>query len=140
VSKLSKPAVVAGAVAGRARDGTAVVVSSIGPDAVCNAMVAVCRARIYLEVGPAGGEGWSPGFWGSCPYIPSEPLPRASTCLAGCGSFLVIPGALGGLPGAVGGRASGAPAGGWPAGSGRPRRRPFRGPRSPLSRRQHAES
>lgn len=49
VSKLSKPAVVAGAVAGRARDGTAVVVSSIGPEAVCNAMVAVCRARIYLE-------------------------------------------------------------------------------------------
>ncbi|KAL6766956.1 EZY7 [Auxenochlorella protothecoides x Auxenochlorella symbiontica] len=49
VGKNSKPQTVAGAIAGRARDGTGVVVTSIGPDAVCNACVATCHARIYLE-------------------------------------------------------------------------------------------
>lgn len=49
VSKTSKPQVVAGAIAARARDGTGVTVAGIGPEAVCKACVAACHARLYLE-------------------------------------------------------------------------------------------
>ncbi len=49
VSRASKPAVVAGALAARAREGLVPALTAIGEDAVCNAAVAVCRARLYLE-------------------------------------------------------------------------------------------
>jgi len=48
-SKASKPAVVAGAIAARAREGIGPVVTAIGDEAVTNAVLAACRARIYLE-------------------------------------------------------------------------------------------
>ena len=49
VSKMSKPAVVAGAIAGRARQGVGALLTAIGDDAVCNAVVAASKARVYLE-------------------------------------------------------------------------------------------
>lgn len=49
VSKNSKPQVVAGAIAARAREGTGVTVAGIGADAVCKACIATCHARLYLE-------------------------------------------------------------------------------------------
>ncbi len=49
VSRASKPAVVAGALAARAREGLGPALTAIGEEAVCNAAVAVCRARLYLE-------------------------------------------------------------------------------------------
>ncbi|GAB4813331.1 hypothetical protein N2152v2_000377 [Parachlorella kessleri] len=49
VSRTSKPQVVAGAMAARAREGVSPRITGIGPEAVCNAMVAACHARLYLE-------------------------------------------------------------------------------------------
>lgn len=49
-SKNSKPTVVAGAIAARAREGGCPSISSIGPEAVCTALVATAHARLYLEV------------------------------------------------------------------------------------------
>lgn len=57
VSRASKPQVVAGAVAARAREGVSPRITGIGPEAVCNAMVAACHARLYLEVRQGGGGG-----------------------------------------------------------------------------------
>lgn len=48
-SKNSKPTVVAGAIAARAREGGCPSISSIGPEAVCTALVATAHARLYLE-------------------------------------------------------------------------------------------
>lgn len=47
--KGSKPTVVAGAISNRAREGGCPNVTGIGPEAVCNAIMAVCHARLYLE-------------------------------------------------------------------------------------------
>lgn len=49
VSKTSKAAVLAGAIAGRARQGVGAILTAIGDDAVCVAAVAAAKARIYLE-------------------------------------------------------------------------------------------
>lgn len=49
MSRHSKAAVVAGAIAARARDRIGPMVTAIGEEAVCNAVMAVCRARLYLE-------------------------------------------------------------------------------------------
>ena len=40
---------VAGAIAARARDRIGPLVTAIGEEAVCNAVMAICRARLYLE-------------------------------------------------------------------------------------------
>ncbi|PSC74202.1 stage v sporulation s [Micractinium conductrix] len=47
--KGSKPTVVAGAISNRAREGGCPNITGIGPEAVCNAIMAVCHARLYLE-------------------------------------------------------------------------------------------
>lgn len=47
--KGSKPTVIAGAISNRAREGGCPNITGIGPEAVCNAIMAVCHARLYLE-------------------------------------------------------------------------------------------
>lgn len=49
VSKASNPAIVAGAIASRLRERTNPLVSAIGDEAVCNAVMAIGRTRLYLE-------------------------------------------------------------------------------------------
>ena len=50
VASATEPAIVAGALAARVREGAEVCLSAIGVDAVGNAMRAICFARLYLEV------------------------------------------------------------------------------------------
>ena len=50
VKSTTEPAIVAGALAARVREGAEVCLSAIGVDAVSNAMRAICFARLYLEV------------------------------------------------------------------------------------------
>ncbi len=49
VSKTSKPTVVAGAIAARVRERSNPLVTAIGDEAVCNAIMAIGRTRLYLE-------------------------------------------------------------------------------------------
>ena len=49
VSRHSKYSVVAGAIAARAREDIGPLLTAIGDEAVCNAIMAVCTARLYLE-------------------------------------------------------------------------------------------
>ena len=49
VSHSSKPSAVAGAIAARARERVDPLLLAIGEDAVCNAALAICRSRLYLE-------------------------------------------------------------------------------------------
>jgi stage V sporulation protein SpoVS len=49
VSKKSSPVVVAGAIAARVREGYDPLVTAIGEEAVCNAIMAIGRTRLYLE-------------------------------------------------------------------------------------------
>eukprot|EP01025_Chloroclados_australasicus_P044420 TRINITY_DN4817_c0_g1_i1.p2 TRINITY_DN4817_c0_g1~~TRINITY_DN4817_c0_g1_i1.p2 ORF type:complete len:254 (-),score=30.65 TRINITY_DN4817_c0_g1_i1:540-1301(-) len=49
VASSSNPAMVAGAIAQRTRSNECVELNAIGVDAVANAMVALCFARLYLE-------------------------------------------------------------------------------------------
>lgn len=49
VSKTSKPPTVAGALAARAREGIGPHLGAIGEEAICVAVLAICRARLYLE-------------------------------------------------------------------------------------------
>lgn len=49
VSKQSKPAAVAGAIAAKVREGVAPLLEAIGDEAIANALLAMCRARLYLE-------------------------------------------------------------------------------------------
>jgi stage V sporulation protein SpoVS len=49
VSSASQPTVVAGALAARVREGKRVCLTSIGVDAVANAVLAIGNARLYLE-------------------------------------------------------------------------------------------
>ena len=49
VSRISKSGTVAGAIAARAREGIGPVLEAIGEVSVCNAVLAICRTRLYLE-------------------------------------------------------------------------------------------
>ncbi|KAH7621342.1 hypothetical protein NADE_006605 [Nannochloris sp. 'desiccata'] len=49
VSKKSNPVVVAGAIAARVRERSNPLVTAIGEEAVCNAIMAIGRTRLYLE-------------------------------------------------------------------------------------------
>lgn len=49
VSKNTEPTKTAGAIAARARETKGVLLTGIGPDAVTNALLAACHARMYLE-------------------------------------------------------------------------------------------
>ena len=49
VSKTSKPPIVAGAIAARIRERSNPLVIAIGEEAVCNAVMAIGRTRLYLE-------------------------------------------------------------------------------------------
>jgi len=49
VSKKSNPIVVAGAIAARVRERYNPLISAIGEEAVCNAIMAIGRTRLYLE-------------------------------------------------------------------------------------------
>jgi stage V sporulation protein SpoVS len=49
VSKTSKPPIVAGAIAARVRERANPLVNAIGEEAVCNAIMSIGRARLYLE-------------------------------------------------------------------------------------------